>query len=485
MNTPGFYWFDYETFGKFPAWDRPCQFAGIRTNENLEIIDDPLVLYCKQANDYLPHPQACRVTGLTPQLVNDKGIIEAKFIETVVKEIGKPGTCSVGYNSLRFDDEFTRHTLFRNFHEPYEYEWKDGNTRWDLLDVIRLTRVLRPEGLNWPVKEDGTASNRLEDLSRVNAIEHSNAHDALSDVYATLGMARLIKQSQPRLFDYALQHRGKQQVTQLLNLKKREPCLYISGMIPASRHHLGVIIPIARHPQRQNSLIVFDLRHDPSDLVRMSAHDIEQWLYASGTSGTTHTASRPGLHTVQINKCPVLAPLQTLRQQDALRLSVDLDDIRRHRAVADALYEPEVTANIIEAMSLSTPASIEDVDGTLYTGGFPDPDDRQRMSLIRNALPTEIEQKAAYFNDKRLQELAWRYQARNFPESLCDTQIERWREHCASRLRASNAPWLSYAEFCHQLENTDWSDSEQNLKQSLETYGQQIWSFATDRLLAN
>jgi len=43
--TTTLYWHDYETFGSDPRRDRPAQFAGLRTDEELNEIGEPLVLY--------------------------------------------------------------------------------------------------------------------------------------------------------------------------------------------------------------------------------------------------------------------------------------------------------------------------------------------------------------------------------------------------------------------------------------------------------
>lgn len=104
------YWHDYETSGTDPRRDRPMQFAGLRTDEDLNVVGEPLSLYCRLADDVLPQPDACLVTGLTPARVNREGVAEAEFIGRIVAELGRPGTCGVGYNSLRFDDEVTRGT---------------------------------------------------------------------------------------------------------------------------------------------------------------------------------------------------------------------------------------------------------------------------------------------------------------------------------------------------------------------------------------
>lgn len=485
MVEQSFYWFDYETFGTHPAWDRPCQFAGVRTDKNLNIIGEPLVIYCKQTADYLPHPIACQVTGLSPQLVNRNGVAECQFIEKILEQIGKPGTCSVGYNSIRFDDEFTRHTLFRNFHDPYEYEWKDGNSRWDLLDVVRLTRALRPEGINWPTNSDGTATNRLENLTAANAIEHAQAHDALSDVYATINMARLIKKVQPKLFDYAYKHRGKQAANQMLALHERKPCLQVSGMIPARRHHISVILPLIKHPSNSNSVIVMDLHEDPSELAAMTEEQIEQRLYTPTLKTGVGTPDangvhRPGLRTVQVNKCPVLAPLSALRPEDAKRLGMDMRRFHTHLETALPLIDEGFCNKIGRAMSRAPERGVTDVDGSLYGGGFLSADDKRRLRTLRSAPPARIQDEAAHLEDRRLIELARRYQARNYPSSMSAEQTADWKAHCRERLEDDDAPWLSFARYQQELEAMQWGADSEQLKCCLIAYMKELQDYTAD-----
>jgi len=483
-SEPSFYWFDYETFGTHPAWDRPCQFAGVRTDMELNVIGEPLVIFCKQAIDYLPHPEACKVTGITPDLANQNGLTEAAFIGQIAEEIGKPGTCSVGYNSIRFDDEFTRHTLFRNFHDPYEQEWKDGNSRWDLLDVVRLTRALRPAGINWPTNADGSASNRLEHLSAANGIEHSQAHDAMSDVWATIGMAQLIRRAQPRLFEYAFAHRSKLSASQMLNTRERQPCLQISGMIPGNRHHIAAVVPLAQHPDNANSVIVLDLSEDPGVLAELPADEIARRIYQPAESRNGNSPPRPGLRTIQINKCPVLVPMATMRAEDARRLKIDAQLISTHLEKAQALYNEDILNNIKTAMSRRWPDQQPDVDGSLYSGSFLTQSDKQRLKLIRECEPAQISDHTGFFEDSRLDEMAWRYQARNYPESLSPEQKTRWLEECEQRLSDDSAPWLSFAKFDTAMQSTHWQSDETTLRNSLEQYVLSIKQQVSDRILS-
>jgi exodeoxyribonuclease-1 len=248
--TETFYWHDYETWGADPSRDRASQFAGLRTDLDLNPIGEPLVIYAKPADDFLPHPEACMVTGISPQLAYEQGAPEADFFRFIHEELSTPGTCALGYNTLRFDDTVTRFGFYRNFYDPYEREYANGNSRWDLIDVVRLTRALRPEGINWPTKDDGSNSFRLEDLTAANEIEHAGAHDALVDVKATIALARLLKQAQPKLFDYVFTHRDKNSINILLDVVNPKPVVHSSMRFPARLGCVASVLPLIRHPKK-------------------------------------------------------------------------------------------------------------------------------------------------------------------------------------------------------------------------------------------
>lgn len=268
-SSETFFWHDYETTGIDPARDRPLQFAGVRTDADFNIMEEPVMLYCRPSEDVLPHPKACLVTGITPQTALREGVTEAEFIARIHAELARPGTCGVGYNSIRFDDEITRYTLYRNFYDPYAREWQNGCSRWDIIDMLRLTRALRPDGIEWPVYEDGRPSMRLEDLTRANGIDHGNAHDALSDVHATIAIARLVRERQPKLFNYVLQNRGKRAIQSQLDVARMKPVLHVSSKYPAEWGNAAIVAPLANHPTNRNSTLVWDLRIDPTPLFEL------------------------------------------------------------------------------------------------------------------------------------------------------------------------------------------------------------------------
>lgn len=431
-GTQTFYWHDYETFGTDPRRDRAVQFAGIRTDFDFNIVDDPLVVYCKPAADCLPHPDACLITGITPQLAEQKGVCEAEFIRLIHDQLAQPNTCTLGYNSLRFDDEVTRNCLYRNFYDPYAREWQNGNSRWDLIDVVRAARALRPEGIVWPVNEQGGPSFRLDQLTRVNKIAHEAAHDALSDVYATLAITKLVKQAQPKLYQFLLQHRVKVEALNLLQFGSFKPVVHISGKYPAVKNCLAIVLPVCKHPTNANGMIVYDLSVDPEPMLSLSAEEIQQRIFTA-TADLPEGAARIPLKTVHINKCPVLAPVSVIRPDDARRLEIDLalcqaniDKIKAAAGLAEKL------AAVFSGQTYAEQDSDPDLE--IYSGGFFSENDKRQMNKIRVMSPEQLAKSAFKFTDSRLPEMLFRYRARNYPETLNADELLRWNEFCVSWL---------------------------------------------------
>ncbi|MDX1734936.1 MAG: exodeoxyribonuclease I [Halioglobus sp.] len=431
-----FYWHDYETFGADPARDRPAQFAGVRTDADLNVIGEPLVIFCRPANDFLPQPGACLVTGITPQQALADGVPENEFIARIHEELSRPGTCGVGYNSLRFDDEVTRHTLYRNFFDPYAREYRDGNSRWDIIDMVRTARALRPDGIVWPLREDGHASFRLEDLTAANGISHEGAHDALSDVHATIELARLVRRRQPKLFEYLLQHRDKRSAQAQLDTASMKPVLHVSGMFGGARHNIALIAPLAQHPVNKNEVICWDLAADPAMLVDGQVDDIRELLYTR-TEDLPAGVARPGFKSVRINRCPVLLPAKMADPETARRLGIDGDTCRAHLAALRAWRAADGPASEAKLRGIHAARerpAVSDPDLMLYSGGFFSDQDRRTMDAVRAASPAELAVDSFVFEDARLPEMLYRYRARNCPGSLSQQEKAQWEEYRFQRL---------------------------------------------------
>ncbi len=441
--TFSFYWHDYETWGTDPRRDRPSQFAGIRTDAELNVIGKPLIQYCKPADDMLPHPKACLVTCITPQYAMANGVAEAEFFQAIHHEMAKPGTCSVGYNNIRFDDEVTRFGLYRNFFEPYAREHMNGNSRWDIIDVVRLTRALRPEGIEWPIKDDGVTSFRLEELTVANGIEHAEAHDALSDVYATIAMAKLIKEKQPRLFEYQLKMRNKQLVAEQLNVTSKQPVLHVSSKYPAKDGCIAMVAPLVNHPINKNSVVVYDLRVDPTKMIELSAEEIQQRVFIS-QADLPDGVERIPLKEVHINKCPVVVPMGTLTDSAADEWGIDVAQAEKH---LDMIRQAGLDTKIQQVYTGQDFGPITDPDQALYGGGFFSDGDRRLMEYVRATPVAELADLNLDFSDERLPEMLFRYRARNWPQSLSVEERTRWNEFRQQRLCSQEMGGITLEEY--------------------------------------
>ncbi len=428
---PTFYWHDYETWGANPAVDRPAQFAGVRTDFAFNPIGEPLVIYAKPAQDVLPHPEACLITGITPQRAFAEGLPEADFFRAIHAEMRQPDTCSLGYNSMRFDDEITRYGLYRNFFDPYEREWKHGNSRWDMIDVARITHALRPEGMQWPTDENGVASFRLDQLTQANDISHTDAHDALADVNATIAIAQRIQQAQPRLFNYLLTHRDKASAATLLNLHGSQPVLHVSARYPARLGCIAAVLPLLVHPTNRNQIIVYDLRYDPADLLNWSAERIRERLYTPANK-LPEGEQRLALKGVHINRAPVLAPMNTLTDVARERWQMDAQTEQRNLAILLA-EQQSLTEKLTEVYAEPYQGAAKDVDFDLY-GGFLSDDDKRLCQQIHQTKPKDLADLQPNFTADKLHTLFFRYRARNWPDTLDQHEQTQWHEFRDQRL---------------------------------------------------
>lgn len=432
------FWYDYETSGANPRKDRPLQVAGIRTDENLEIIGEPLNLYCRLSDDILPHPQASLITGITPEQLSEHGLSEAEFMGRLHAELIQPNTCTAGYNSIRFDDEVTRHGLYRTFHDPYAREWQGGNSRWDIIDAMRAAYALRPEGIEWPIDEQTQqVTLRLERLTAANHIDHGEAHNALSDVYATIGLARLLRNAQPKLYQYLYELRRKNEVQARIQLLK--PLVHISGRFSASRHYLSVVLPLAWHPTNRNAVIVCDLQSDIAPLLNEEAETIRQRLYTKRDELGEGVLPIP-LKLIHLNKCPVIAPLSVIRTEDQTRLSLSLSDCQStaQRLIGTQNVWLNKLSHIYTESSSGWGSDEDpDVEQMLYSGFIKDRD-RALLTKVREG---EVcwASTPPYFQDERLPDLLQRYKARNFTDRLDESELSTWREFCKKRLLEPSA----------------------------------------------
>lgn len=471
-----FYFYDLETSGFNPREARIMQFAGQRTDLKMKPVGEPHNILIRMSDDVLPDPDAVLVTGITPQATIVDGMTESEFLRLFHSEIAVPGTIFVGFNSVRFDDEFMRFLHYRNFYDPYEWQWQDNKSRWDLLDVVRMTRALRPEGIKWPFDSSGKASNRLELLTDVNDISHDNAHDALADVQALIAIARLIHNKQPKLFEYLLNMRSKKSVAALV--LKDEPFVYTSGKYANEYEKTTVVGLLAEHPGEAGGALVFDLRYDPTAFIELSPDELAEAMRRR----SDEEGPRLPLKTLKYNRCPAVAPLSVLDEASQERLDLSVSEcVNNFRTLKK--YQDQLEVKIKLAIELLNKAQqaklLEDdmeVDGRLYEGFFSDTD-RTKMSLVRANSDSDQISEDVVFHDGRLQALLPLYKARNFPKLLSDEEKRQWEQYRERKLvgggvnSRANRYFTRLAELAKQAE---LSPKQAYLLQELQLYGESI-----------
>ena len=467
-----FYWYDYETFGLSPKVQRIAQFAGIRTDENLNILEEHM-FYCKPTHDSLPAPEACAVTGITPQLCEEKGYVEHDFIKKIHAEFSTPETCIVGYNSIAFDDEYTRHTLFRNFLDPYSWHWQNGNSRWDILNVARFCYAHKEsESLNWVKNEKNRPIFKLDNLAPANNIEHSNAHDAMADVRATIGIASIIKKTQPRFFEYALSLRNKKEVEKLVKLFY--PMLLTSSSFGYKSSFTRLVTAICYHPDYSDRAIVFNLSQDPEMLLELDVDELKKLTFTR-KSDLPKGLDRLELNELVFNKSPmfVCSP-----NQDSFNLSPSLIDkfqIDMENCLKNLSFIHQNKSKIEQKVQLVYKQASErqqspDVDQSLYDG-FVSNHDRAICNEIQNLTSANLVGYTPQFQDKRLSKLFLNFKARNYPESLNEYEQEEWFEIVQARIQNGENGFLSIDSFERSLNNLKETHPHKNqLWKDLEDY---------------
>jgi len=479
MADLSFLWHDYETFGRVPRRDRPAQFAGVRTDAELNEIDAPVMWFCQPAPDTLPDPESVLLTGILPQQALAQGMPEHAFAAAIEMQLAREGTVGVGYNSIRFDDEVTRFLFWRNLIDPYAREWQNGCGRWDLLDVVRCTWALRPEGIQWPLTPEGERkgkpSFRLEHLTQANGLAHEAAHDALSDVRATIALARLIRTQQPRLWDFCLKLRSKHEVWAEIGTGK--PFLHLTGMYPVERGCMAIVWPLAAHPTNKNELIVWDLAQDPSVLGTLDADTVRRLMFTRQDQ-LAEGEQRLPIKTIHVNKSPiVIGNLKTLGAAEK-RWPLDVPLAMQHAQAAVRLGRTldSLWPAVFQRPDADHPV---DVDEDLY-GGFLSQQDRRSLDRLRGLSPSALAHKQPAFEDTRLEELLFRYRARNFAHTLDADDRARWQQHLAARLHQGPAGGLSLAAYFERIDTlaeqpgVDEDPRALALLESLVDYAQSI-----------
>ncbi|CAL4324385.1 exodeoxyribonuclease I [Buchnera aphidicola] len=412
-----FLFYDYETFGLHPALDKPAQFACIRTDSDFNVIQKPIVLYCYPPNDYLPNIQSVLTTHISPIHAYKIGMNEFFFSKKIFDIFNVCNTCIVGYNNIQFDDEVTRNIFYRNLLDSYSWCWKQNNSRWDVIKIILACYVLSPNNFEWPKNDFGNISFKLQDLTNVNNITHTNKHDALSDVYATVYLIKLIKKKKPELLNFLFKYRVKNNIKNLIDIQNRIPIIYISNIFGRLRNYTSCIIPIFWNMQNSNMLVFFDLYYNIEDLIEYMKH-------IANNNIDIYQLRKVGINFLYINRCPVLIPINFFSIKKLSCLGINSNIVLKKICL---LYKNILLIEKINIFFTNFKYNYNNtnVDLGIYNNFFSQKD-HYLMKVIHNTEINKLNKKKFFFYDNRLKELFFRLRARNFPEILNIFEKKKW-----------------------------------------------------------
>ncbi|MDD5457432.1 MAG: exodeoxyribonuclease I [Candidatus Margulisbacteria bacterium] len=466
--TNSYLFYDLETFGTDPRADRIAQFAALRTDKEFNPLEDPIVLYCKIPPDYLPDIEACLISRITPQKTLQDGLVEYEFVQKIYEEFCRPDTCILGYNNIRFDDEFIRNAFYHNLLDPYVREYADGNSRWDLIDVVRATHDLRPDGINWPNNGEDKPSFRLQDLTAANNIEHTRSHDALSDVHAVISLAGLIREKQPKLFNYFLNNHDKTSINKLIKVFSKEPFVHTSRMLATDCGCTSVMCPLIVDPKNSNYILCFDLRYSPDSLISLPSEELKKLIFIS--KDEPEFEDRVRIKGIYTNKSPIVAPISVLTDADWARLSLDKQScLDKFNKIMENMAE--ISEKLKSIYSIKPDYKTEDSDPELqiYSGGFFSDQDRTLFQFIHENSPDRWLSLNSEFEDPRLPTMLWRMIARNYPEILSDEDKNRWEEFRKQRLDgATSLTKRNFVDWQQDLDNRIKSSPDPQTTKILE-----------------
>lgn len=449
------------------------QFAGQRTDADFNLVGEPVNVLVKLPDDTIPSPQATAITGITPQQTQVDGMGEAEFCRYFIDDIATPETIFVGYNNVRFDDEFMRNTLWRNFYDPYEWSWRDKSGRWDLLDVTRFVRALRPDGINWPMIErevDGEVikvpSVKLEEMARLNGFENEKAHDALFDVIALINLAKLLRDKQPKMWQFLYDHSTKNAVLEIVKPGQFVPFVYTSGRFPSENEKTTVAVVIGKSSSL-GGLLVWDLRQS---IEQFSDWTDDQVL--ASLSATYEQRKQPDFISVPIktlapNRCPAVAPIGVLDESSQQRINLSIDEVQKNLNALRA--NPELLDRIIKVYQ-KRPSVYEkstDVEDLIYDG-FLNDNDKNLTRIIPGLVDSELADYHPMFDDPRMSELLLHYKARKYPRALTGEEAEQWEKYRHQRLQKQ------FANFQNELSTMELESVDQFLLEELKLWIESI-----------
>lgn len=434
MASPeSFVIYDLETSDRSAQEGQIVQYASVRTDLEFNPIEEPINVLIKPNDTSLWSPEAVLVHGITPQKALKEGMTEKEFLDFFHSQINIGNTIYAGFNNISFDNDFMRFLHYRNYRDAYDIEYDNGNSKFDFLPAARMQRAVRPDGVEWPFKEDGTPVNTLVSLTEANNITHDDAHDAESDVLGTKDLAKLLSEKQ-KLMAYLLENRHKGKLQYFFNNNKN--FLYADSRVPKDYMHVSMFTTLVALDN--NTILAYDLRHDPTEFLELSVEQLAARMKYSKDSDL----KRLPVQEIKLNKCPAVVPAAVAKEESVQEnIKFDYAEAMKNyqKIVSD---QADFTSRIINARDIiekekrtkyAEADKKKPAEALLYSKFVSTPDSIV-SEKIRRASPDEIISFGSQLSDSRLKAMLPRYKARNFPKSLTSEERSQHDEYVRTLL---------------------------------------------------
>lgn len=412
MQTYLFY--DLETTGLNKSFDQALHFAAIRTDLQFNEINR-YELKIKLNPDVIPSPYAMLTHHMRLSDIAN-GISEYEAAKQIHQWVNEPGTISLGYNTLSFDDEFLRFTFYRNLLPPYTHQFANRCSRMDIYPMTLLYYLFKNNALKWPVKE-GKISLKLEELNNINQFVTGRAHHAMVDVEATLALAKVFAEDR-EMWNYICGYFNKKTDQERLQKLGDDTALMVYGKLGYDRQYQSIVLSLGNHYHYNNQLLWLrlddkDFSLEPKESVVQNSFVLQKKL---GEPGFILPLRERYLQQV---KPEVL----NLAEKNKQWLSDNTDIFKLIREHYRSFQYPQV-ADI-------------DIDAGLYVNGFWSPQEEFFCKKFSHAKPEEKSKLIDKITNPRLYALALRILGRNYPGVLTDQQTEEFESYLQSTKDAS------------------------------------------------
>jgi len=448
----GFVFFDTETTGLKHGFDQIVHFAAIRTDANLNEVDR-FEARSRLLPHVLPHPAALRTNGLPIGRLLDPSLSSHYDMVRAIRQrlLSWSPSIFVGYNSIRFDEEMLRHALFQALHPAYLTS-NHNNSRADVWGLVMAAAAVSPACLSVPIGPEGRPIFRLEQLASANGVAHERAHDALSDVVATLELCRLVHQRSPELWQRFVRFSKKATVADFV---EAEDGFMLTEFFANQAYHAPVVC-IGRDPDQANGRFCLGLNGDVDRLAAMTDDELR-----------TELAQKPcPVRRLRINAAPTLTALY-----DAPEVMLDGVDIEAIEAQARRVKgDSALCSRLVSAYTSTREPRVPSPhpEERLYDG-FPGPQDEARMIAFHDADWRDRLSIVQSFDDERLRFFGLRllyFEARSvLPEGL-RLELER---ALSGHLVDDDAGGLTLEQALREIEET-LSDGASDVGGTLADY---------------